>query len=176
MKSPFAKIDTDRILSVCAILIGVATFGVYFVQTRLLLSQQHASVWPCIELSGDNGSLKNSSSTGYFRVNVANKGIGPAIIKKVEIIHKGKAYKTFGDLFEATTGNNNYTNSSLEGRTLSAGETIHPIGVGESKEGLLFTNVFYNSTIFRVYYQSVYGKCFVSEGFATKELPDCEGF
>lgn len=174
MNKILEKLNTDRILSVSAILIGLMTLIVYFIQTRLIIDQQHAGVWPCIEISGTNFG----DSTGIkedFKINVTNKGIGPALIKKVEVKYKGKVYKEFCNVYELATASNNYSKSSLEGRTMASNETVNPIQISLSKEGHKFAQLFYNhdSIQTKIYYQSVYGKCFVSSGFDAKELPDC---
>jgi hypothetical protein len=174
MSTILEKLNTDRILSVTAILIGMMTLVVYFIQTRLIIDQQHAGVWPCIEITGTNFG----DGTGIkedFKVNITNKGIGPAIIKKVEIKYRGKIYKEFPVVFELATKSNNYMNSSLEGRTMASNETVNPIQIYLSKEGHKFAQLFYNhdSIQTKIYYQSVYGKCFVSTGVDAKELPDC---
>ena len=174
MSKILEKINTDRILSVSAIMIGLMTLVVYFIQTRLIIDQQHAGVWPCIELSGTN-DMRGTKNKELFNINVINKGIGPAIIKKVEIKFRKKIYNDFGDVFTIATGSRNYINSSLEGRTMASNETINPIQIPLSMEGHKFAPLFYNhdSTQIKIYYQSVYGKCFVSSGFDAKELPDC---
>jgi hypothetical protein len=170
------KLNTDRILSVCAILIGVMTLIVYFVQTRLLMEQQHAGVWPCIQISGTN-DYQGTKDKEYFTVNIDNKGIGPALIKKVEIKFQGKTYNNFSEVFEIYTKSSNYVNSSLEGRTISSEEIVNPIKIPLSVEGHKFAQLFYHSDSLglqvKIYYKSVYGKCFVSSGFDAKELPDC---
>ena len=174
MSKILEKLNTDRILSVSAIMIGLMTLIVYFIQTRLIIDQQHAGVWPCIELSGTNDS-KGTTNKEFFRVNVINKGIGPALIKKVEIKYKGKIYHELTDIFhEAIKSGCNVVHNGLEGRTMASNETIHPIEIPFSVEGHKFAQLFYgDSTQIKIYYQSVYGKCFVSSGFDAKELPDC---
>ena len=91
------KVNTDRVLSVTAILIGVATFSIYLVQTRLIVEQQHANVWPCVLVAYNNSGERQGKES--FEVTVKNKGIGPAIVKRVDILYKGKRYESFGDLF-----------------------------------------------------------------------------
>lgn len=174
MSKILEKLNTDRILSVTAILIGMMTLVVYFIQTRLIIDQQHAGVWPCIEITGTN----YGDSTGIkevFKINVTNKGIGPALIKKVEIKYKGTIYHNFSDIFDVAIKSGNYSRSSLEGRTLASNEIVNPIDIPLSQQGHKFAQLFYNhdSLECKVYYQSVYGKCFVSSGFDAKELPDC---
>ena len=174
MNKILEKLNTDRILSLTAILIGMMTLVVYFIQTRLIIDQQHAGVWPCVEITGTNYG-DGSGVNEVFKVNVTNKGIGPAIIKKVELKFRGKIYHDFSDVFFIANGNYNFGRSSLEGRTMASNEMLNPIQIELSKEGHKFAQLFYNhdSLECKVYYQSVYGKCFVSSGFDAKELPDC---
>ncbi len=174
MSKILEKLNTDRILSVSAILIGLMTLVVYFIQTRLIIDQQHAGVWPCVELSTTN-DYGGTNDKELFNINVNNKGIGPALIKKVEIKFRGKIFSEFGDVFRLITGSSNFINSSLEGRTMASNEIINPVQIPLSIEGYKFAHVFGNhdSVQTKIYYQSVYGKCFVSSGFDTKELPDC---
>jgi hypothetical protein len=174
MSTILQKINTDRILSVSAILIGLMTLIVYFIQTRLIIDQQHAGVWPCVEFSGTNYS-KETKDKEFFSVNVINKGIGPAIIRKVEIKYKGKTYHEFSDVFDVAIKSGFYIHRGLEGRTMASNEVITPIEIPLSKQGHHFAKLFYSndSTKVKIYYQSVYGKCFVSSGFDAKELPDC---
>ena len=172
MSKILEKLNTDRILSVSAILIGLMTLIVYFIQTRLIIDQQHAGVWPCIEITGTNYGGKFQQ---VFKVNITNKGIGPALIKKVVIKYKGKTYREFSNVYDVAFKSGNYEMSSLEGRTMASNETVNPINIPISKEGYRFSRMFYNhdSIQTKVYYQSVYGKCYVSSGVDAKELPDC---
>ena len=172
MSKILGRLNTDRILSVSAIMIGLMTLVVYFIQTRLIIDQQHAGVWPCIELSGTDDN-KGTTDKAFFRVNVINKGIGPALIKKVEIKYKGKIYHELTDAFHVAIKSGQSIHNGLEGRTMASNETIHPIEIPLSQQGYKFAQIFYDSTQIKIYYQSVYGKCFVSSGFDAKELPDC---
>jgi hypothetical protein len=172
MSTILQKLNTDRILSVSAILIGLMTLVVYFIQTRLIIDQQHAGVWPCVEITGTN---YGGSSKQVFKVNITNKGIGPAIIKKVILKYKGKTYREFSEIYDVAIKLGDYERSSVEGRTMASNETFNPINIPLSTQGYRFGQMFYNDSIqVKIYYQSVYGKCFVSSGVDAKELPDCK--
>ena len=170
----FLKINTDRILSVTAMLIGVATFSIYLVQTRLIIDQQHANVWPCVLVAYNNSGERQGKES--FEVTVKNKGIGPAIVKRVDILYKGKRYESFGDLFRLVKPQEmEWMNSGLEGVTMSPSEEIKPIQIPLSEAGVRFTKLMYSGEVkVKIYYQSVYKKCYSSEGFDTIELPDCD--
>ena len=175
MKEILQKLNTDRILSICAILIGLMTLVVYFIQTRLLIEQQHAGVWPCIEITATN-TYEGTNDKESFKVNITNKGIGPAIIKKVELTFRGKVYHEYSDIFFMVNHNYNFGRSSLEGRVMAANETVNPLQIPLSTEGHKFSQIFYNADSLqcKIYYQSVYGKCFISSGFDAHELPNCD--
>ena len=121
----------------------------------------------------DNG---DNSGKSKFDVLVKNKGIGPAIVKRVDIVYKGKSYTTFGDLFSVVNPKNTgWTNSTLEGVTMSPLEEIRPIQIPMSEAGFRFRELIYSGEVkVKIYYQSVYKKCYSSERFDTQELPDCD--
>jgi hypothetical protein len=77
----------DIIISICAMLISLATFVIYFYQTKLLQSQAKASVYPHLEIIREYNN-KNVP----FILHIKNVGIGPAFLKKMEIKYKGKVY------------------------------------------------------------------------------------
>ena len=67
-----------------------------------------------------------------------------------------------------------WDNGTLEGVTMSPSETITPISVPLSDAGYRFRELMYSGEVkVKIYYQSVYKKCYVSERFDAQELPDC---
>jgi hypothetical protein len=174
MLKKLLKINTDRVLSVTAMLIGVATFSIYLVQTRLIIDQQHANVWPCVLIAYSDTGIDDKFRSS-FKVIANNKGIGPAIVKRVDIRYKNKKYDTFGDLFATVNPKKiGWNNSTLEGVTMSPSETITPIEIPLSDAGYRFRQLIYSGEVsVKIYYQSVYKKCYMSERFDAIELPDC---
>ena len=73
MKFKSKHIDTDRILSVSAMVIGVGSLFVILYQTHLMRQSQHASVMPYLMIGF-------TSNSGGIHVNLRNAGIGPALI------------------------------------------------------------------------------------------------
>lgn len=85
----------DIIISVSAMLVSLATFGIYFYQTKIIREDSRASVYPHLEIVREyNGK------TEAFILYVRNVGIGPAFLKKMEIEYKGKTYSS--DDFKAS--------------------------------------------------------------------------
>ena len=80
----------DIIISVSAMLVSLATFGIYFYQTKIIREDSRASVYPHLEIQRRYGSLENVN----FQLTVKNAGIGPAFLKTMEINYKGKIYQS----------------------------------------------------------------------------------
>jgi hypothetical protein len=78
--------NADKIVSLSAILISLATMTIYLYQTHLIQKQQDASVMPYLMIS-------TSLSQKHFVVNLSNNGLGPAMIEKVNVYYKNKMYE-----------------------------------------------------------------------------------
>ena len=84
------KWDTDRIVSISAMLVGLGSLFIVLYQTALISEQQKASVLPYLMIA------YNSSSEGAYLA-LRNVGLGPAKIERVSIQHDGKTFD--GDPF-----------------------------------------------------------------------------
>src|SRR5262245_62249701 len=80
MKFRFLHLDTDRVVSLSAMVIGVGSLFVILYQTHLMRQSQHASVMPYLMIGF-------TSNSGGVHVNLRNAGIGPALIDDVRIRH-----------------------------------------------------------------------------------------
>ena len=71
--------------------------------------QQYAAVWP--RLSIRNGwSL--TADTSFYRVDIRNVGIGPAIIKQVSILYQGDTLESFAEFAETVAEEHGLLNST----------------------------------------------------------------
>ena len=77
--------NSDKIVSISAILISLATMAIYLYQTHLIKKQQNASVMPYIR-------IMYSFDNDRFEVLVLNEGLGPAFIDEVNTYYMGKKY------------------------------------------------------------------------------------
>lgn len=84
----------ENAISISAIVVSFCALFVSFYQTSIMREQQYASVRPLIIMGNSMGS-NDEDSTGYFKLLVWNKGIGPALIKYVDIEYKGQHYSEF---------------------------------------------------------------------------------
>ena len=76
------KIKTELVVAISALFISLFTVFIYVYQARIMAKQHQDSVWPYIYCG------KSLGNDGYT-IKIFNKGIGPAIIKAVEIKANG---------------------------------------------------------------------------------------
>jgi hypothetical protein len=60
------------------VIINIITVTVYIQQAKIMWQQLHASVWPHLEC------LASYNESGFY-LEIENTGVGPAIIKGVEM-------------------------------------------------------------------------------------------
>ena len=78
--------NSDKIVSISAILISLMTLVVSWYQTSIIRQQQRLSVLPYL-------SMRNYNTGGkQYKLVLKNDGIGPAFVDEVYINYKGKKY------------------------------------------------------------------------------------
>jgi len=87
--------------------------------TAYMQSQQvRAMVWPILEFGSNNGPIK---------LTLANKGVGPAMIKNVVVRVDGQPVKNWVEVMSKLTGPGeepHFEESDMNGRVLAAGESM----------------------------------------------------
>ncbi|HJV91269.1 MAG TPA: hypothetical protein VJ623_13255 [Holophagaceae bacterium] len=161
--------QTTEVLAVgTALFVSFCTLAVYAYQAKVMKEQQHVSVWPYLEWA--TGNVKD------FHITVKNKGVGPALIQKVEMTLDGKPVHTATELVSAVRGPDwslqGLINSSLEGRVMSPGEEVSPITITDVTEGRAFEGQLRKHAFqLRITYCSIYGDCWITEGQRVKRQP-----
>lgn len=86
------RLDSNTIISIAATIVSVCALFLSVYQTVLSRQQQSAAVWPKLV-------VRNAyfSDGDFYRLNIRNVGIGPAIIKDVSIAQAGKSYRDLND-------------------------------------------------------------------------------
>ena len=162
-----SKTHVEFLIAGVAFFVSTATLVVYLYQARMMRAQQHASVWPYLESSYSN--------VEDFRLVVRNKGVGPAIVQKVQMSLDGKPLATNADLVAAVLGPGaalGYQNSGLEGRVLAPGEEVILFRIPDLKAALDFqARLTAHRFGLKVTYASVYGDCWLSNGSQVQTLP-----
>lgn len=80
--------NTDRILGISAMLVSLITLFIFIYQTNLMQDQNRLSILPYLSLN-----TSNNAEIFAFELNLANHGMGPAIIESITILYKDKQYK-----------------------------------------------------------------------------------
>jgi hypothetical protein len=81
-------------ISIMAAIVSACALAVSFYQTSIMREQQYASVRPLIMI-GNSMMTNDEDSTGSSKILIWNRGIGPALIKYVDIEYKGQHYSEF---------------------------------------------------------------------------------
>jgi len=151
------------ILSVCAIVMS-------YVEINTLQDQKHAEVWPRVYTS-----VTTSSSDKIFSINLHNKGVGPAIIKYVELTVDDKNHLNWKSAVEATIAEElesfGYSGSSLTNATITPGEVVSMMKI----EGDLALKVIPERRfMFNVCYCSIFDRCWIVNNSHTLGFPEPE--
>ena len=113
---PTARTDWDRITAISAVLIGLVAVVVAAYTALLQREQIRAQVWPRL-------LLYNAGVAGEFHL--ANKGVGPALIRSVRMTVDGRPVKHWGEVARrlgVPDGEQLY--SSLSSMVLAAGDDV----------------------------------------------------
>ncbi len=140
-----------------------------------MVAQKEASVWPRIFVARNTGHEK-------FEIMVRNAGVGPALIKNVEVTVDGVIIKNWDDAINRIAPNemNSRSQSILTNYVLVPGGTIEPIGLKGQVAELFRADT--KRVRLKVCYCSIYEKCWVIDesvkrtaGFAIPfEVEVCE--
>ena len=81
------RLDSNTIISIAATIVSVCALFLSVYQTILSRQQQSASVWP--KLVFKNAYLSDGD---FYRLDIRNVGVGPAIIRRVRIEQAGHSF------------------------------------------------------------------------------------
>ncbi len=124
------KLNTEKTIGLSAMLISLLTLVIFIYQTNIIREQSRLSVTPRIAF---NTSLDTPDSISLFSYYIVNKGLGPAIIETIEIIHENNRYKLdFQDFVKKTYPNFNDYGTIIQNMSLDPGVTL------SEKENLKF--------------------------------------
>jgi hypothetical protein len=155
-----SKIDTGIWIGLVAIVINVITVSVYMYQAQIMQSQQHASAWPYLE-------WLTSYNEEQCYIEIANNGIGPAIITTVAVKVNGKQMDNMDSLFTNLIGTTRFPHltSTVQNRVLPAGKTIRIFQVNnEIWAGKVFMALQASHFELEICYESIYGESWTCSG------------
>ena len=151
-----------------AFFVSVCSLFIYIYQSKIMAEQQQVAVWPRVQWSRSN--------VQGFEFNVENKGVGPALVRKVQMSFNGMPVKGNSELVKTVMGAERaiaWQNSTMEGRALSPGENATLFKIADDAEAKLFNDKLRAGKFaMEITYCSIYGRCWISSGFEAKRAPD----
>lgn len=158
---------SEYAVAATAFFVSVSSLFIYIYQSKIMAEQQQVAAWPYVE-------WYTSNLEGY-KLTVQNKGIGPAIVRKVSLKVDGKKLEGNGALIEAVMGNRDlrWINSELMNRVLSANETTTILTIPDPEQARDYQRRLAGRTFeLDITYCSIYGRCWISTGFTTTRAAD----
>jgi len=122
----------DGVAAVIAALVGLLALFVSGYTAYIQHQQVRAQVWPYLEAGNDDGNRS---------IYVYNKGVGPAIVKSVQVRIDGKPQTTWANVLIALgVPPHDYVQSTLNPGVISAGEQVRAIGIKDEERWKAFRN------------------------------------
>ena len=87
MSRSTSRWNSDRLLSMSAMIISFSTLLIFIYQTNLLRRQNYLSIMPYLSVS-----VTRDAAGHFFEVELENLGVGPAIIESVAMRYRGKLH------------------------------------------------------------------------------------
>lgn len=168
IKRLLRSISQRSVVALMATFVSICALAVSLYQTRLARQQQLAAVWPYLSIGGHGTANAGSQSWG---IQVANKGLGPAIIDSLTVVYAGKS-QTFKTLINAVYAESaqldsirslNYAINEISRKTvISAGATVellsYDLKFSGGKSDNPVSEKFLSKIGLRIYYKSLYGE------------------
>ena len=167
------RFNWDAVAAIIAALIGllallVAGYTAYIQHqgVRVEIQGVRAQVWPYITLS-ESDMLPNGVNNGAGgRLMAVNAGVGPAIIRSVQVLANGKAEPDWNHVAKAVGYHPKKPPttefSTLNGTVLSPGKTINFLEIYGRKAWVKFRAKLFSDIVIRACYCSTLGQCWES--------------
>jgi hypothetical protein len=160
-------VEPEMLVALSAVLLGLCALVVSVVQVRMMHEQQHASVWPRLDI------MPSYNPADGLGIHVTNPGIGPAVIHYVKTSVDGAAAADWSSVF--TTLVPDFSSDEMVWSTVR--DRIIPPGGGV--EALRIRNATESTSMLReigrleleICYCSVYGRCWSVTGIARRTPP-----
>jgi hypothetical protein len=105
----------EQVTAVSALVIGVVAMVISAYTAYLQRNQARLAAWPHVQFGVG----------ADFRLTVANKGVGPALVKRVDVRLDGQPLQNWAQLLAATAGpgQHAFNHTTLNRMVLTAGES-----------------------------------------------------
>ena len=102
---PLKRPRTEILIATAATVVSICAMVTTVYQTYILRQQQHAAVWPRLQLS--NGYVV-TDDTAFYNLSIRNDGVGPAIIQQVVIPYRDSLFTTTASLAKHIAGQSSF--------------------------------------------------------------------
>lgn len=114
----------EFLVAICALVASVMAVYIAWDQGRVMRAQQHAGVFPVLQV---DGYVTNRAEHTAVGIEVRNSGVGPALIESVEFFIDGETSTSFGTELDSLPTNYELSWAAIVGRALAPGEGTTPI-------------------------------------------------
>ncbi|MEO0574131.1 MAG: hypothetical protein AAF004_01620 [Pseudomonadota bacterium] len=148
--------------SLLAIGISVAAMGVSLLEVTAMREQQRAEVWPYLE-------FRQSFSEEGFRLTLANKGVGPALVGTANMMSGDRVIDDLDAFIAETVGAENafsydvYRTSNPTNSVLSPGESVTVFLIPWEPRTQLLMERWGSSVNFDACYCSIHEECWLTD-------------
>lgn len=157
------RVNFELWLTVSAVVISVCALVVSVVQTRIAREQQHASVWPYLQ-------LREEPMDDNLTIYLENNGVGPAIVKRVEVHFQNQRVEYLPALIsdrvddryrEAFFNAGKESDQIVEGDVLKASSAMKYYEITRADSAMIPIRRVFKDSTFRVEirYADIYGNC-----------------
>ncbi|HEX7326099.1 MAG TPA: hypothetical protein VF292_12220 [Rhodanobacteraceae bacterium] len=156
----------DALAAIIASLVGLLALIVAGYTAYIQRQQVRAQVWPYI-------ALGTSNAGGQYEIYALNNGVGPAIVKSVQVLVAGKPVKDWNSLYKAVgfASTGKQVTSTLNRIVVPAGGHVHWIRFTDAARIDAFTDDLVRSgAVFRVCYASTLGEAWMTV-YTLKTMP-----
>ena len=163
--------DPEMITALSAMVIGLVAVVIGAYQAKVASDQRAASVWPYIQVG------RYSIQDEKYGFNIINKGVGPAIIKQMDVFVDDKPYPDWTSVFQAllkTKSSVPSIYSSTNKSVIAVNETINMIDVN-SPELISKIQAKPDNIMIQVCYCSIFEECWLTgRGIENQEVASCK--
>jgi hypothetical protein len=148
------RVSPAMMAAIAAGIVSACALAVSIYEAYLMREQQQAAVMPILE------AWSFYAPDVGFGLNVANKGIGPALLKSVDVSLDGEPKSSWRQIYDEVLGGDapSYSQSMITGNVLAPGERVTPFQFSpESEPAILWRGS--ERVSLRICFCSVFDQC-----------------
>lgn len=121
----------ETVGSVCAMLLSIVAVYIAWEQSMLMREQNHASVWPIVDVEV---TLDRDDTSNFLSIDMKNVGVGPAMVQFATITVNGNTIQDYGPIQDEV-----FVPALLKGSMgMQASSFVDVLGAGDIRNVLRF--------------------------------------